>query len=70
MFGKFLQLEMHLVKVPQNYPKYRVHTFWGKFGLSLNGHMDFGETQRYISYIHYVNIIIKQMLPKTFQKLH
>ena len=21
---------MHLVKVPQNYPKYRVHTFWVK----------------------------------------
>ena len=49
MLGKFLELEMHIVKVPQNYPKYRV--------------------QRYISYISYVNMIIKQMLSQTFRKL-
>ena len=43
--------------------------FQDKFRLSLNSHIDFGETQRYISYISYVNMIIKQMLSQTFRKL-
>ena len=60
MLGNHLQYEIRVGKFPLKYSKYRLHI--------LSENLVFGEAEKCISYIHYVNIMVKNYSRKLIKK--